>query len=287
MPVMDGYAAAREIRSDRRLAAIPVIAMTANAMAGDREKVLAAGMCDHIAKPLDVAHMFDTLARWVRPSRPAAAAAALVPAASGPTPVALPELPGIDRRAGLMRTANDAALYRDLLIRFREGNAGFADAFARAAQDADPAAARRCAHTLKGTAGAIGAAGVQRAAGELETACAEDAPAARIAVLLEATVAELAVVNGGLAELAREDEALAPAGEGDAPLAALIERLAALIDDCDMAAGEVARQLAAAVRGSALAEDAARIVRSLDEIDFESAAEAARTMAQRAGRKCA
>jgi PAS domain S-box-containing protein len=67
MPVMDGYAATRELRGDPKWRDLPIIAMTANAMVGDREKVLAAGMNDHIAKPINVIEMFATLARWVRP----------------------------------------------------------------------------------------------------------------------------------------------------------------------------------------------------------------------------
>jgi signal transduction histidine kinase/DNA-binding response OmpR family regulator len=66
MPVMDGYAATRELRGDPKWRDLPIIAMTANAMVGDREKVLATGMNDHIAKPVNVAEMFATLARWVR-----------------------------------------------------------------------------------------------------------------------------------------------------------------------------------------------------------------------------
>ena len=67
MPVMDGYAATREIRKNPAWTKLPVIAMTANAMAGDKEKVLEAGMWDHIAKPLNVADMFATIAKWVAP----------------------------------------------------------------------------------------------------------------------------------------------------------------------------------------------------------------------------
>ena len=66
MPVMDGYEATRLIRAQSRWADLPIIAMTANAMSRDRELALAAGMNDHIAKPLDVERMFDTIARWGR-----------------------------------------------------------------------------------------------------------------------------------------------------------------------------------------------------------------------------
>jgi signal transduction histidine kinase/CheY-like chemotaxis protein len=67
MPVMDGFAATRELRKHARWRDLPVIAMTANAMVGDRQKALDAGMDDHIAKPINVDQMFATLARWVGP----------------------------------------------------------------------------------------------------------------------------------------------------------------------------------------------------------------------------
>jgi PAS domain S-box-containing protein len=69
MPVMDGYEATRLLRQELHLHDLPVIAMTANAMVGDREKVLAAGMNDHIAKPINVVELFATITRWVRPER--------------------------------------------------------------------------------------------------------------------------------------------------------------------------------------------------------------------------
>jgi CheY-like chemotaxis protein len=68
MPVMDGYEATHRLRQQLHLYDLPVIAMTANAMVGDREKVLAAGMNDHIAKPIKIEELFATLARWVRPA---------------------------------------------------------------------------------------------------------------------------------------------------------------------------------------------------------------------------
>jgi len=75
MPVMDGYTATREIRKNPLFKDTPIIAMTANAMAGDKEKVVEAGMNDHIAKPLDVGQMFATLAKWILPENGAALSA--------------------------------------------------------------------------------------------------------------------------------------------------------------------------------------------------------------------
>jgi PAS domain S-box-containing protein len=83
MPEMDGFEATRRIRAEPRHADLPILAMTANAMAGDRERCLACGMNDHIPKPLDVAAMFETIRRWIRPgSRSRDASPAAVEAAS-------------------------------------------------------------------------------------------------------------------------------------------------------------------------------------------------------------
>ncbi|NRF71152.1 response regulator [Aquincola sp. S2] len=72
MPVLDGYEATRRLRQDPRWQDLPVIAMTANALVGERAKVLAAGMNDHIAKPINVDELYGTLAHWVGPAVPPA-----------------------------------------------------------------------------------------------------------------------------------------------------------------------------------------------------------------------
>jgi signal transduction histidine kinase/CheY-like chemotaxis protein len=94
MPVMDGYAATRALRQRPELRDLPVIAMTANAMVGDRDKVLAAGMNDHIAKPINLDELFATLARWVAPGRAAAPPAVDVTSSSD-------SVAALDRRNGL------------------------------------------------------------------------------------------------------------------------------------------------------------------------------------------
>ena len=160
MPVMDGYEATRALRLRAELRDLPVIAMTANAMAGDREKVLAAGMNDHVAKPIDVDELFATLARWVRPR-----AAPTVDQASASAPP-----PGLDTRAGLAAVRGNEALYRRLLAKFRQREADFEARLRDARSHGDAEAAIRCAHDLKSVAGTLGMPALQRAAEALEAA---------------------------------------------------------------------------------------------------------------------
>ena len=194
MPVMDGYAATRELRRDPRWRDLPIIAMTANAMVGDREKVLEAGMNDHIAKPINVVEMFATLARWVRPR---------AAAPSG-------EFPGIDSDAALAGMMGNEALFRRLLGRFRDREADFEAHFRAARAAGDLEAAMRLAHDLKSESGTLGANAVRETAEALERACAQGADAAEIDTLLAAVARRLGPVIDGLRAL---DSGAAPAAD--------------------------------------------------------------------------
>jgi CheY-like chemotaxis protein len=186
MPELDGYEATRRLRQDARWAQLPVIAMTANAMAGDRQKVLEAGMNDHVAKPIRVDDMFATLARWVRPAAPA------------PAPDASP--PSLDMRAGVAAMMGDEALYRRLLAMFFDRETDFVSRFRTSYQQGDGDAATRCAHDLKSVAGSLGMPALQRAAAALEEACNLRGEAASLEPLLQAVQRELAPVLTSLRE---------------------------------------------------------------------------------------
>jgi len=188
MPVMDGYAATRELRANPQWRDLPVIAMTANAMVGDREKVLAAGMNDHIAKPINVDEMFATLARWVRPEAGAASTG----------------FPGIDSKAAVAGVMGDQQIYRRLLGRFRDREADFADRFGAACAVRDMPTAARLAHDLKSECGTLGVTAVREAAEALEHACSNGAGPGDIDALLAAVVGHLDPVIAGLRSLEGE-----------------------------------------------------------------------------------
>jgi signal transduction histidine kinase/CheY-like chemotaxis protein len=180
MPVMDGYTAVREIRRQDRFKDLPVIAMTANAMVGDRERVIEAGMNDHIPKPINVREMFATLARWVRP-HPAASGDTLPDAPSSADldsgPPTWPQtLPGFDMEAGLRRMGGNRPLLLRLLRDFAENYADKVSGIEAAVASADWRQAAYLAHDLKGVTGNLAATRLHRAAGILDKILNAEAP---------------------------------------------------------------------------------------------------------------
>ena len=172
MPVMDGYEATQTIRQDETFKDLPIIAMTASAMANDREKCLQAGMNDHVSKPIDPSEMYAALAKWVKPLE--GTADVMVPiAVSGVAEIDLPQLPGVDLELGLRLLAGNRKLYLDLMQRFVTDQGETPAKIQQALTDGDRELAERLAHTIKGVSGSLGATGLQELAGELESTIKE------------------------------------------------------------------------------------------------------------------
>ncbi|WP_374361949.1 PAS domain S-box protein [Pseudoduganella danionis] len=276
MPVMDGYEATRIICQTPALQQIPVIAMTANAMAGDRALVLAAGMRDHIAKPLDVDLMFETMARWIQPSGAAGSHVAPPRRAYPNTVSSVPaSLPGIDVAAGLATTMQSEKLYRKLLSKFEKNQSQFELHFRAAQHSSDGRAAERCAHTLRGNAGNIGARTLQQRAALLEQQCHGGADAGQIDAALQAVLDELALVLHSLRSMddgASAAVSAAPALlEVDAGvLQAASEKLLPMLEDGDPEAGQLWEEQHELFKAG-YPEHWQRIEALLGDFDFEGA----------------
>jgi two-component system, sensor histidine kinase and response regulator len=174
MPVMDGLDATRAIRLKPEFQSLPIIAMTANVMASDRDKCTEAGMNDHLSKPIDPDALFATLLRWIKlrdiRSTPSETPVPSADVSSRPidAPDAVPQISGIDTKTALRRTGGNPKRYEMLLRKFAETKA--ADEIHAALAVGDMSTARRAAHSLKGAAANLGATAVAEEAAKVETA---------------------------------------------------------------------------------------------------------------------
>jgi len=174
MPEMGGYEATENIRKlESDIKDIPIIAMTAHAMAGDREKSIEGGMNDHVTKPIDPDELFNSLLQWVKPGAreiPAHLAEKLKTDETPEKEVPLPESPDIDVESGLGRVGGNEKLYRNLLVKFYKEYADSTQQIKDALAKEDTELGTRLAHTVKGVAGNLGAKDLQAAGADLESA---------------------------------------------------------------------------------------------------------------------
>jgi two-component system sensor histidine kinase/response regulator len=208
MPVMDGLAATRAIRRLPGLGALPIVAMTANAMAGDRERCLEAGMNDYIAKPIDPDRLTAKLQQWIKP-RPPGKPAVRAGGAAG----LLDGIAGLDVPLGLHQALGRETLYLSLLSKFI---ATYSDAplrLAGAIAESDWAVAERMAHTFKGVAAQIGAGELRTLASQLEAAIRAGQPAAVLAPLQARIADALPQLIASIAARLPRAQAAAAAGQ--------------------------------------------------------------------------
>lgn len=281
MPIMDGYTATRIIRKDPKYRDLPIISMTANALSGDKEKVLASGMNDHISKPIQVNDMFETLKRWIKPSQPAETMIQLPPtsykkAVSVEDQHNLNQLVGVDIKTGLAVTQYDVAFLWRLLFRFYDTQQDFIAQFKRLMHQADTREdGLRLLHTLKGNAGNIGMLDVMNKAAELETIC--QPPEANYANALADLEAELFRVLPPIkAQKEKQKETLIPAKITQQPVSAeyyqaLTAKLYELLSNDKLDADIVAVELEAILEGTDKSHLIHAIRQAITRYDFDTA----------------
>jgi PAS domain S-box-containing protein len=200
MPVMDGYTATKRLRAEPKYKDLPILAMTANAMVGDKEKALNSGMNEHIAKPIIPEVMFKTMAKWIKPAHNNQAVCNVLPNIDAiktsldsqhrKTLLKLPALTEhIDSEKGLVHCQGNEELYKKLLLSFVDKQADFYQRF----ESSSEVEQRLNAHSLKGNAGSLGLTKVYPLTQALEKTCADTK--SRIQVLESAMTVNKAILE--------------------------------------------------------------------------------------------
>jgi CheY-like chemotaxis protein len=272
MPVLDGFGATRFIREQLGLTRLPIVAMTANAMASDRDACLAAGMDEHVGKPFDLTKLVALLVRLT-------GHVATLPAPLG-ADSALPTslvVPGLDVASALARMSGMKSLYVRTARDFSRELRTFTTDLRGLLEKNDSEQAARLLHTLKGNAGTLGAEALSREAGQLELLC--HTPAGRVTCLSRVSAlaqrCDAARVALGQVIEAWTPAACSPAVLNAAPLdrqaaSAALRALDALLVASDLSALTLYDTSREALSGLP-AERETALTMAIENLDFQAA----------------
>jgi two-component system, sensor histidine kinase and response regulator len=244
MPIMDGYTATHIIRQGMGRTALPIIAMTANAMAVDREACLAAGMNDHIGKPFDLAHLVNILQSQVKHAH-RQVAASLVDASISVIEGVLPKEDDVDRAGALERLGNNTALYTRVLQSYLVEISSIPDQMEPLLQAGNYAEAGRLMHTLKGLSATVGASYLAAVAKNAESELKQAMPSVdELSAQIRAAVLSTSLVMSQVAQMAVLPAiALTESALDKQQLLVDIQELHALLRGSDMLAFDVHARL--------------------------------------------
>lgn len=164
MPIMDGYEATRAIRKNGNT--IPIIALTANAMSGDREKCIDAGMNDYISKPFKFEELLYALDKWISKNKTQSDS----PVINNLMEVDFPDLPGIAIKEGLEIAGGNTEMYKKILEKFYQINSNILVKIKETLENGETVVAARQVHTVRGSAASIGAKDLANISQQLESA---------------------------------------------------------------------------------------------------------------------
>ncbi|WP_320007265.1 transporter substrate-binding domain-containing protein [Maridesulfovibrio sp.] len=296
MPELDGLSAASEIRAQGKNAEeLPIVAMTAHAMTGDREKSLESGMNDHITKPIDPNLLMEMLVKWIKPGQRDlpdgyTSVTELTERVLADSSLPLEGLPGVNVNSGLVKVSGNRELYRKLLKQFRARYLGATEDIRRQLGAEDREKATRTAHTLKGVSANLGADDLSHAAGEVERALR--AGKKSIDALLQEMSYQMVIVEKSLDKLLlstdnddlnnENAELKVDAERNGGPdleeLKAQLEKFIVLVDENVAQAMDLAAVIGEMLSGTDMAGSAVKIIQAMDDFETDDARDEARAL---------
>ncbi|MBF0382756.1 MAG: transporter substrate-binding domain-containing protein [Magnetococcales bacterium] len=278
MPVMDGYTAAREIRKDSTFNNLPIVAMTANTMAGDRAKCIEAGMNDHVSKPISPKEMYQSLAKWVEPGIREIPDELLNESNQiDDSSKQLPEMPGFEVKQAVVRVGGRVKSYLKLLNKVRTSEADTVLRIRQLLNETNIEGAIRAAHTLKGVSGNIGAVQLQECAAKLEAALNINNDKDEIEALLvkaeDIMVSTLTTIDETLAKQQDPTNSVAKSSMGTVELLSSLEEIAIQLDNYDSTAEDSVEKVLDSLPSNELRADITNLQQLLAEYNFDGAYE--------------
>jgi two-component system, sensor histidine kinase and response regulator len=277
MPVMDGYEATKSIRNLQNKNDIPIIAMTAHAMAGDREKCLAHGMNDHVPKPTEPIHLYTVLLNWIEPQNQTVDGEQVLNVGfvgDQPADDKLPDqLKGFDIQAGLRRVGGNRKLMHKLLREFHKDYQNGAERLKSAFASDNHEEVSRLVHTIKGAAGNLGATELYAAAIDLDKRLKTKT------VTQESTVNFYIAMGEAIETLSSLEESTSLLDSDSAvttfnpeQLIPLLRELDALLSQGNAKSSTLLEKIVP-VAGESFSEPLAIIEEQIDDFEFEKAGE--------------
>ena len=290
MPVMDGYAATQAIRTELGLTALPIIAMTAHAMSGERDNCISAGMSDHVAKPIAVDKLFEALELWapkagyVRPAEDSEPLSQPAPEpVSGPAPAEpiqdrppLPAIEGFAVARAVERLAGNLPIYINAACLFMNSIPQHAETLEQAYAGKETLVLQRAAHTIKGLAATVGATTLAEEAATLEKDLDKEGffpdqeRLSRLQDLLRK--AQAAIAASGLCV----ESAAQAKSEGD--LDTHLKKLITLLEDDDATATSYLKTHGGHFAEALSEQDMKNLTQAIQSFDYEAALEVLKTL---------
>ena len=263
MPEMDGHEATQAIRADNRFQQLPIIAMTAHALQDERDRCLAEGMNDHIAKPINPDRFYKLLKHYLVYKLTGSSA-------SVSNTHTLPEISGLDSKTALKRVNGNQTFYLQLLEQYRRDQGDTATHIREFITAQQPEHAQSLAHSLKGVSANIGATRISALAAELELALSKQQPSAELLSLagaLETALLQLCTQLETLIATQIDSEQTAAIPATDEAIATLMK----MISDNDCGALDLFAQLESGLQQRIPLAELQQINHHLQSFDFDLA----------------